>query len=233
MSLSATPQKFAFDLDLSQSGKNTSLIGERELASRLKQAEEKGYQRGVQEGQNTEANRAASAMSKAAAELAIKTIQIAKKSDELQQQTLCAATELGVSVGKKLAANLIARAPLAEIQALIAECLGSLENIPHLVIRCHPDLAQAVENETKSQMQTSGFSGRLIVMGEPDILLGDARLEWVDGGLVRDLSKMSEQIDERVNIFIRANCPQTSTNQTTHTSPTNEPDANPPVTEAQ
>lgn len=224
MSLNAAPQKFAFDLDLSQSNKNTRLIGDKELASLLKQAEEKGYQRGVREGENSEANRAAKALSTAAIELAGKTAQIARASDELQKQTLCAATKLGVSVGKKLAANLIARAPLAEIEALIGECLGSLENIPHLVIRCHPDLAKAVEKEAQTQMQTSGFSGRLIVMGEPDILLGDARLEWVDGGLVRDLAKMSDQINERVNAFIAANCPHSNITETTDLPATNSPD---------
>lgn len=228
MSLNAAPQKFAFDLDLSQSNKNTRLIGDTELASLLKLAEEKGYQRGVRQGENSEANRAAKALTAAAIELSGKTIQIAKASDELQKQTLCAATKLGVSVGKKLAANLIARAPLAEIEALITECLGSLENIPHLVIRCHPDLAEAVEKETQAQMQTSGFSGRLIVMGDPDILLGDARLEWVDGGLVRDLSKMSDQINERVNTFIATHCPQSNADETT-----NSPDTIPPDTEAQ
>jgi flagellar assembly protein FliH len=31
-----------------------------------------------------------------------------------------------------------------------------------------------------------GFEGRVIVLGEPDIALGDARLEWADGGLVRE-----------------------------------------------
>lgn len=203
----STPQKFAFDLDLGRTNERTQTLGESQLNALLKQAEKKGYAKGVTDGENSAANRAAAALSTAAQKLAAKTIAIATASDELQKITLCAATDLGVSVGKKLAANLIARAPIEEIRALIGECLGSLDNVPHLVIRCHPDLAETVENETKVQMQTSGFTGRLIIMGEPDILLGDARLEWVDGGLVRDLSAMSDQIDERVKTFISANCP--------------------------
>ncbi len=31
-----------------------------------------------------------------------------------------------------------------------------------------------------------GFEGRIVVLGEPDIALGDARLEWADGGIVRE-----------------------------------------------
>jgi len=85
---------------------------------------------------------------------------------------------------------------------LIGECLSSLESVPHLVIRCHPDLAKTIEVEATKLMSTSGFDGRLIIMGEPEILLGDARLEWVSGGLVRDMAKISSQIDQHVKSFI-------------------------------
>lgn len=225
MSMPASaPQKFSFDLDLGQTNQKTRVIGENELNELLAQAEKNGFTRGVSEGENSATNRAAAALAAATKKLADRTVEIAKTSDELQKQTLCTATELSISVGRKLAANLIARAPLGEIKSLIAECLTSLENVPHLVVRCHPDLAVAIEEEAKSQMQTSGFSGRLIVMGEPDIMLGDARLEWVDGGLVRDLNKMSDQIEERVSAFISANCAQTPS---THNSDAPaEPDAN-------
>lgn len=202
----ATPQKFIFDLDLGQANQKTTVIGEHELDQLLKQAETRGYEKGVHDGENTAANKAATALSNAAQKLANNTAKIAKSSDDLQSQALQQITELSVVVGKKLAANLIARAPLGEIKALISECLHSLENAPHLVIRCHPELADAVEELTKSQMRSSGFAGRLVIMGDPEILLGDARMEWVDGGLIRDLSQMSEEIDTRVKVFISANC---------------------------
>ena len=31
-----------------------------------------------------------------------------------------------------------------------------------------------------------GFEGRLVIMGEPEIAPVDARLEWADGGVVRE-----------------------------------------------
>ena len=219
MSISANaPQKFVFDLDLGQANQKTTVIGETELAELLKQAENRGYEKGVRDGENSAANKAAAALSSAAQNLANSTAQIAKSSDDLQSQALQHVTSLSVSVGKKLAANLIARAPLSEIKALISECLHSLENAPHLVIRCHPELANAVEDLTKSQMQTSGFTGRLVIMGDPDILLGDARMEWVDGGLIRDLSKMSDEIDTKVKAFIRANCRHPENMDNNHTT---------------
>ncbi len=207
MSVPASPAKFSFDLDLGQTRQRTRVVTEQALAEMLKAAKKKGYDNGIEDGQRSAASRSALEISAAASALAGKTAQIAQASDEAQKEILADATRLGVSVARKLAANLIARNPLGEIENLIKECLSSLENVPHLVIRCHPDLADALREMSESQMAASGYSGRLVVMGEPEIPLGDVRIEWVNGGLVRDLSSLSTEIDERINDFIAAKGP--------------------------
>jgi flagellar assembly protein FliH len=107
-------------------------------------------------------------------------------------------------IGRKLARHLLDREPTAEIEALLAECLASLDAVPHLVIRCNPDLADAVREIATARIATSGFTGRLVVLGEPDITLGDARLEWVDGGIVRDSTELETQIDTRIAQYLAA-----------------------------
>jgi flagellar assembly protein FliH len=114
------------------------------------------------------------------------------------------AVELAVSVGRKLAASLLAREPTAEIAALLAECLTSLDGVPHLVIRCHPDLADKVREIAVSRIATSGFAGRLIVMGDPDRGIGDGQIEWVDGGLTRDTATISAAIDKSIADYLAA-----------------------------
>ena len=91
-----------------------------------------------------------------------------------------------------------------EIEVLIAECLGSLDGVPHLVIRCHSNLADAVRQIATDRIHTSGFTGRLVVMGDPEIVLGDCRIEWVDGGLVRDQAAIASEIDGRIADFLAA-----------------------------
>ncbi len=112
--------------------------------------------------------------------------------------------DLAASVARKLAAHLVARQPQAEMAALIAECMASLENAPHLVIRCHPDLCDALKAITEERMKMSGFSGRLVVLGDPDIRLGDGRIEWADGGLVRDINAISNEINTRISAYLAA-----------------------------
>ena len=96
------------------------------------------------------------------------------------------------------------REPVAEIEALLVECLSTLDGVPHLVVRCHPDLAEAVRDMATARIQTSGFTGRLVVLGEPELALGDARIEWADGGIVRDIDAISTRIDAAVATYFAA-----------------------------
>jgi len=147
---------------------------------------------------------AAQTIAAAAGTIATKTAQMSAALDHAIAANKLEAIELAASVGRKLALHLVARHPLTELQALIAECLESLDGVPHLVIRCHPDLADMVREAATAQMTTSGFAGRLVVMGDPEIRLGDGRLEWVDGGLVRDIAATSAQIDRHIAAYLAA-----------------------------
>ena len=35
-----------------------------------------------------------------------------------------------------------------------------------------------------------GFEGRIVVLGEPDMNAHDVRIEWADGGIVRDQARI-------------------------------------------
>jgi flagellar assembly protein FliH len=43
-----------------------------------------------------------------------------------------------------------------------------------------------------------------VVLGEADIALGDCRLEWADGGVVRDRAAAATLIDEAVARYVAA-----------------------------
>ena len=62
-----------------------------------------------------------------------------------------------------------------------------------------------------ARVQASGFGGRLVVMGDPEIAPGDCRLEWVDGGVVRDRAAIAAEIDERIAAYLAARGPNGAT----------------------
>lgn len=204
----AQPARFTFDLDL---GKRTTPMAppeptmpERLVAELLAQAREEAYAEGVAAGERNATSIAAQTLAAAAATLATQSAEMAAALDTAAEQAQREAVELAASIGRKLALHLLARYPSVELDALIAECMQSLNGVPHLVVRCHPDIADGIRDIATAHMQTSGFAGRLVVMGDPEQRLGDGRLEWVDGGLVRDIGAIAKDIDLKISAYLAA-----------------------------
>ncbi|WP_404401834.1 flagellar assembly protein FliH [Pelagibacterium halotolerans] len=200
----AAPAKFTFDLDLARVRTRTRTLPEDELEAMLEEARRSGYEQGFAAGEAGAAARSADALAGAATTLADNAAQMVEALDRRQKENLREAVTLAASIARKLAAHLIARQPHAELTALIQECLGALEHAPHLVVRCHPELSDAIRSAAEDRIRASGFSGRLVVMGDPDIKLGDGRIEWADGGLVRDMNAISNDINTRISAYLSA-----------------------------
>ncbi|HHY50459.1 MAG TPA: flagellar assembly protein FliH, partial [Alphaproteobacteria bacterium] len=193
--MSAAPVRFTFDLDLGRREEKNRLLTESAMAAMLEDARTAGFAEGFAAGEQGATAKAARQLATAAAELGERVAALSASLDDIKKTTLREAVDLAASIARKLAGNLVNREPTAEIEALIAECLASLEGVPHLVIRCNMELADAVREIATGRIETSGFGGRLVVMGEPDIPPGDCRLEWADGGLVRDRASLEAEID--------------------------------------
>ncbi|RYE45157.1 MAG: hypothetical protein EOP24_21150 [Hyphomicrobiales bacterium] len=202
--MSAAPAKFTFDLDLGRRQERNSLVTETAMAALLEEARREGREAGLAEGERTAVAKAAKAEAAAAESLAVRVAAMAASMDDARKQTIAEGVELSLSIARKLAGGFIAREPTAEIEQLVAECMATLDGVPHLVIRCDPALADAVRDIATGKMTTSGFTGRLVVLGDPDIAIGDARIEWADGGVVRDIRKLSAEIDARIAQYFAA-----------------------------
>jgi flagellar assembly protein FliH len=199
--MSSIPAKFQFDLDLSGSQRQTQVMTEARLAQLREEARVEGFAEGLAEGERVETARAAAALADAGQKIAEDATALLRTIDAADRQARTEATTLARAVGLKLAANLVSQKPEAEIEPLIEECLHSLERAPHLVVRCHPDLTDKLRDITEQHMAAAGFSGRLIVLGDPEIAPGDGRLEWAEGGLVRNMSTILAEIDKTIIAF--------------------------------
>jgi flagellar assembly protein FliH len=112
------------------------------------------------------------------------------------------AVEVAVAVATKLASELIAREPFAEIAALAADCFNQLVAAPHVVVRLNDALYADARERLEDIARMRGFEGRLVVLAEPDIAPGDCRIEWADGGVTRDRAKTEAAIGEAVAGYI-------------------------------
>lgn len=202
--MAAAPAKFNFDLDLGRPRERNSVVTETAMATLLADARTAGRAEGFAEGERSAMAAAARQLAGAANGLADRVAALAASLEDSKKATLAEAVELAAGIARKLAGALVEREPAAEIEMLIAECLASLDGVPHMVIRCHPSLAGAVREIATARMSTSGFTGRLVVMGDPDQALGDGRIEWVDGGIVRNMAAISAEVDDRVAAYLAA-----------------------------
>lgn len=202
--MNASPARFTFDLDFGTGEDRRRGLSDDAVAALTRQARADGYAEGLADGENASAARSAQALAQAVEAIADRAAGAAALFEEAQSRHRLDAVGLASSVARKLAAHLIARHPAAEVEALLADCLASLRDAPHLLVRCHPQVADAIRNGAETRMALTGFSGRLMVMADPDLGLSDGRIEWADGGLVRDMAAISAEIDTRITAFLAA-----------------------------
>ena len=204
MMTNAAPAKFRFDLDLGHRQERNSVMTDSAIAALLTNARNEGHREGLAEGERSATVKAAQNIMKAAQNLADHTAAMNAALDDSRHATLSDAVSLAAAIGRKLAHHLLEREPTAEIEALLTDCLASLDAVPHLVIRCNAELADAVREIATTRISTSGFTGRLVVLGDPDLAMSDARIEWADGGIVRDTAALEAEIDQRIIQYIAA-----------------------------
>jgi flagellar assembly protein FliH len=205
------PAKFLFNLDFAPNSVDSAdrPIPPAEHAAKLAEAEESGFRKGFAAAE-AEAPAEARRRSTAALErIATVTEMLAKTLDAIEARLEAEAVEVAAAVGRKLANELITREPMAEIAALATECFKQLVTTPHVVVRINDALHESTRERIDEIARHRGFEGRLVVLAEPEIALGDCRVEWADGGLIRDQAATDAIIAELVGRYIAARQPAT------------------------
>jgi flagellar assembly protein FliH len=208
----SAPAKFLFDLDF---GAGRSRHAEpmaksaRELA--LEDAEARGHRAGQAAGRAEAAAESARRAASALERIGNAIEQLSRGLGAIEGRLEAEAVEVAASVATKLAPELIAREPFAEIAALAAECFRHLVGAPHVVVRINDALHAEAREQLDEIAHARGFSGRLVVLAEPDIAPGDCRIEWADGGVSRDRARTEAAIAEAVQRYVavrRAGAPE-------------------------
>jgi flagellar assembly protein FliH len=209
----SAPAKFLFDVDFGGTGTQTAEQAASRLAleQAVAEAEARGYRTGQAAGR-TEAGielerRKAAAFERIGGAVAA----LASSLDGIERRLEAEAVEVAVAVASKLAGELIAREPFAEIAALAADCFDQLAGVPHVVVRVNDSLYAEARERLEEIARVRGFDGRLVVLAEPDIASGDCRIEWADGGLNRDRARVEAAIGEAVANYLavqRSGAPQ-------------------------
>jgi flagellar assembly protein FliH len=200
----APQAKYLFDQDFAPPNPVDKPIAPSEHALKLGEAESKGFRDGFaaaeKEGHSVAARRTAAAFEQIADALERMARGLAAVEQRIEMESI----ELAAAVAKKLAPELVLREPFAEIAALVTECFRQLTNAPHVVVRVNDALHETAKAQLEEIARTRGFAGRLVVVAEPEIAVGDCKIEWADGGIVRDAAKVEVAISNAIGRYLGA-----------------------------
>jgi flagellar assembly protein FliH len=197
----SAPAKFLFDTDFGTTDRNkAAMVPLADHTVRVAEADASGFRKGHAAAKAEAEQRTATALERIAAALAELNRGLAAVETRLENE----AVEVAVAVARKLAPELIAREPFAEIAALAADCFRHLVAAPHVVVRVNEALHGAACERLGELSRAGGFDGRLVVLAEPDVALGDCRIEWADGGVRRDSAAIETAINAAVASYIAA-----------------------------
>jgi len=120
------------------------------------------------------------------------------------------AVQVAVAVASKLSPELIARQPFVEIEALAGDCFRQLVATPTISIQVSADIYESAKQKLDDIAGSRGFQGRLTVSPDPAIGTGDCRIEWADGGVIRDRAATEAVIADVVGRYVAARSAETN-----------------------
>jgi flagellar assembly protein FliH len=107
-------------------------------------------------------------------------------------------------IGAKLASTLVGQRPLAELEALVADCFETCQQEPKLLIRVNDALIEPMTQKIDEMKQQMHFEGQITLLGDAGIQPGDGRIEWNDGGAERNGTALNEVIENIIERYVHS-----------------------------
>jgi flagellar assembly protein FliH len=195
------PAKFLFDQDFSGNARGDT-ANAADVVRKIAEAEARGTRTGYAAGQADATAETVRRNAMAMEDIARTLGRVAAHLGQAESRIESQAVDIAVAVARKLCAELTSREPLAELTALVSDCLHQLVATPHLVVRINDALYDSARTRIETLAKQSGFEGRLVILSDPDIAYCDCKLEWADGGVTSDRDATAAKIDELVGRYM-------------------------------
>lgn len=126
------------------------------------------------------------------------------KATENQAEAAGKSLDVAMAIVRKLFPALAARDGMAEIEAILTNCLASLKQEPRLVAYVSAAQLDALQGRLAELSAANGFEGRVVLIGDDKMADSDCRVEWADGGVERDSNQIWQTIEEAINRYFAA-----------------------------
>lgn len=170
-------------------------VFERELAA----ARQSEYERGRSDGSVAALESLEAKTDAAVGQLVDRAAQILAGLDKECSVIRSDGVKVALAASELLADDLIRSQPIKLLESLFSQCLEYLSDAPHIAIRVSDAFAERLQKKVAAIAEQRGFTGKIIVLGDPETQTGDCRIEWADGGISRDLESLRENAKEIVS----------------------------------
>src|SRR6202000_1353313 len=93
--------------------------------------------------------------------------------------------ELSLAIARQLFPAWLRRGGAGEIEALLKQCLETLRTEPWFTIRVPAEQVEELNTRVQAIGTNNGYEGRLTVVADEGLKLGDCKIEWAQGGMIR------------------------------------------------
>lgn len=183
----ATIEKFLFDTEFNVKGAGSNLPQAKLMTGQeIQDLRDSSFEAGVNEGIGRETRTTEHRQSEALAAIGGRLGAIAEAQTQVMNQIVDQATSLTLAIMRKISPALAQYEPLVGVEALIRDFLHQLLDEPHIVVRVPELLIDDLKQRIDGIAAECSFEGRVVLMPDPTMNGNDCRLEWADGGAVRN-----------------------------------------------
>lgn len=174
---------------------------------------EEGRQVGMEEGRQSAWKEAMESIQKQNSDTLISIDASLKKLFESVEQNgqaaFSTALEFALAVCKKALPALNEINALTEIRSLLEKNLHFLKDEQRISLHLNPASAEQIKPALTDLVKKESYHGKIAVVRDESLPVGDCRIEWKNGGLEKNLQDILNHTEELVHLY-------------THTGPANE-----------
>lgn len=193
-----SPAKYLFDVEFGAGGRFGDLSGNARAA--IAEAEKTAFREGFEAAKKEGEQRSAAQLDKIATDMHLAIGRLAAIETRLEREAI----DVASAIARQLAPALMARQPLAEIEAIVLDVLSHVRAAPHVAVRVSPEMAESAGVRLKKVADERGFASRLVILPDPAIQSGNCLVEWADGGIVRDAEAIEARIRQAIQNYLGA-----------------------------
>jgi flagellar assembly protein FliH len=160
---------------------------------------QEGYDAGFEAGKIAETEAQAVHLAAVLSAVDNNLSNLIQKMDSLVREQDTHARLLVLAVAKKLLPDFAARNGMQEIEALLSDTIREMAREPRLVVRIHEDQFDAVNERVQAIAVQRAYSGKVIVLADAEVLSGDCRIEWADGGIERNTQSTWRAVEQTIH----------------------------------